>query len=282
MAEPARPFLVFSSVGPQSRHRLWLQDKGNFDVALVDYEPGGSCTPQPEEYRLWQRPGFKWPNLDYVLEVWPEISEYAAVAVFDDDLCLTAETISRTFELFEEHQLWLAQPSLRWDSDFSWTFTLQRPYLTLRHTGFVENGLTLLRGVDLPRLRSAFALARSGYGLDWALPQLLKAPVGKVAVLDEVVCYHPPRNSALDRHWDRDEQALQGIELCQKLGVEALDPQEFGFVLNESGRRWAAESSPEIVYAAAHRYVLHQMRQVIEKFRPLPGKAPAKSNTQPC
>jgi hypothetical protein len=86
----------------------------------------------------------------------------------------------------------------------------------------------------------------------------------------------------LDRHWDRDEQALQGIELCQKLGVEALDPQEFGFVLNESGRRWAAESSPEIVYAAAHRYVLHQMRQVIEKFRPLPGKAPAKSNTQPC
>ena len=281
MALRTRPFLVFSSVGAQSCHPLWLQGERNFDLALVDYEPGGSRPLQPDPW-LWQRPGTKWPNFDFLVEQWPEISEYAAIAVFDDDLHLSGGDISRLFGLFEEHQLWLAQPSLRLDSAFSWTFTLQRPYLTLRYSGFVENGLTLLRGADLARLRPAFALARSGYGLDWALPQLLHAPHGKVAVIDEVACYHPPRSSSLDRHWDREEQALQGEQLCAQLGVECLDPEEFGFVLNERGRAWAAEASSEIVYAAAHRFVLHQMRHQIEKFRPPPGKGPTKSKTPPC
>jgi hypothetical protein len=260
---------------------MWLQEGGNFDVALVDYEVGGCLEPDPA-YRLWQRCGTKWPNLDYLIETWPSLCDYRAVAVFDDDLCLSGAQISRAFELFEQHQLWLAQPSLRLDSAFSWTFTLQRPYLSLRYTGFVENGLTLMRGADLMSLRHVFRQALSGYGLDWALPQLLRAPAGKVAVLDEVACYHPPRPSALDRHWDRSEQARQGQELCQQLGVDCLDPEEFGFVLNERGQAWAREASAEVVYAAAHRFVLHQMRHQIEKFRPLPGKAQTKSKNPPC
>ncbi|MBT9583925.1 hypothetical protein IV102_11325 [bacterium] len=281
MALHRRPFLVFSSVGKQSCHPLWMQEVGNFEMALVDYEPAGSCLPDPR-IRLWQRCGTKWPNLDFVIEQWPEITQYEAVAVFDDDLRLSGADISRAFELFQQHQLWLGQPSLRLDSHFSWTFTLQRPYLSLRYSGFVENGLTILRGCDLHRLRRAFGLARSGYGLDWALPQLLQAPRGKIAVLDEVACYHPPRVSSLDGRWDRQEQARQGEELCRTLGVESLEPEEYGFVLNASGQAWAAQASPEVVYAAAHRYVLHQMRHEIEKFRPIPGKAQAKSKRPPC
>ncbi len=64
MAVRTRPFLVFSSVGQQSCHALWMQGEGNFDVALVDYEPAGSCLPDPR-VRLWHRSGTKWPNLEF-------------------------------------------------------------------------------------------------------------------------------------------------------------------------------------------------------------------------
>ena len=100
-------------------------------------------------------------------------------------------------------------------------------------------------------------------------------------MLDEVACYHPARQSALDLCWDREEQVRQGEQLCHRWGIQAMQPQEFGYVLNESGQRWADQANPAIVYAAAHRFVLHQMRHVIEKFRPIPGKAPPESKNPP-
>ncbi len=269
MAESARPFLVVSSVGPDSRHPQWLQGRRGFDLALIDY--AGGC-PESPDYRLWRRKGAKWPNLAYLSEVWPHLRGYAAVAVLDDDLQLDGVALDRAFELFEQHGLWLAQPSLRLDSAFSWTFTLQRPYLALRFTGFVENGLTLLRGQDIAPLTEVFAQAQSGYGLDWILPRLLKVPARKVAVLDEVCAFHPPRHPALDQHWSRAEQERHGLELCRRYGVKPLDPSEEGFVLNARGRAWEAQGTPaEVIYATAHRFVLHQMTSVIQKFRPRSG-----------
>jgi len=264
-----KPFLVFSSVGPDSRHPGWQRGGRTFDLALVDY--AGGC-PESPEYRLWRREGTKWPNLAYLAEAWPELLDYSAVAVLDDDLEITGEALDRAFELFQEHGLWLAQPSLRLGSAFSWTFTLQRPYLSLRFSGFVENNATLLRGQDLPGLLPLFAQTLSGYGLDWILPQLLQAPPRRVAVLDDICAFHPPRRPALDQLWTRQEQERQGLELCRRLGARPLEPSEDGFVLNARGRAWVAQgATPELVYASAHRFVLHQMASVIATFKPRPG-----------
>ena len=269
MADGPRPFLVFSSVGPDSRHLQWLRGRRTFDVALVDY--AGGCA-ESNDYRLWRRAGTKWPNLAYLGSQWPDLSRYQAVAVLDDDLQIEGADLDRAFELFRDYGLWLAQPSLRLDSAFSWTFTLQRPYLALRYTGFVENGLTLLRGQDLPGLLSLFAEARSGYGLDWILPSFLKAPPRSIAVLDEVCAYHPPRLPALDQHWTREEQERHGLDLCRRYQVRPLEPSEDGFELSARGRAWAAQgTAPAVIYATAHRFVLHQMASVIQSFQSRPG-----------
>lgn len=261
MASPTRPFLVFSSVGKSSRHLQWLQGRVNFDLALVDYEPE-PCWGFDVRWNLWHHPGAKWPNFEHFLQNFPGAQEYRGIAVLDDDLEVSGEELSLAFDLFQEHELWLAQPSLRPGSAYSWMFTLQRPYLTLRYTSFVENGLCLLRGQDLDLLRPAFRRARSGYGLDWALPQLLGAGRQQVAVLDEVAVYHPARDSSLDRLWQRQEHQQHGLELCQALGVTPLKPQEFGYLLNAAGERWSQEcGDPEVVYAAATRFVHHQSRR---------------------
>lgn len=249
-----KPFLVVSSVGESSRHSDWLEGADNFDMALVDY--AGGC-PESPDYRLWRRAGTKWPNFDFLLEVWPEAAEYAAIAVLDDDLVIDGAALGRMFEVFQEQQLWLAQPSLRGDSAYSWAFTLQRPYLLLRYNAFVENNFTVLRGQDCPALRPAFAQTRSGYGLDWALPQLLRAPAGRVAVIDEVCGYHPPRACTLG---DRNQHADEGDELCSRLGVTPLQPLETGFLLNQSGLRWAERGTSEReIYTAASRFAYSQM-----------------------
>lgn len=269
MTEQLRPFLVFSSVGPNSRHQSWLRGRQTFDVALIDY--AGECAQSPD-YRLWRRAGTKWPNLAYLAEVWPSVHRYSALAVLDDDLEISGESLDRAFQLFKEHRLRLAQPSLRLGSAFSWTFTLQRPYLSLRYSGFVENNATILRAADLPRLLPVFSETQSGYGLDWILPQLLEAQPGTVAVLDDVSAFHPPRRPALDQLWSRAEQEQQGLGLCRRYQVRPLEPSEHGFVLNARGRAWVAQgATPELVYAAAHRFVLHQMGPVIATFRPRPG-----------
>lgn len=261
MADRTRTFLVFSSVGRSSCHLRWLQGRVNFDLCLVDYEQEPHWTADPR-WRQWHRPGAKWPNFEYFLEQCPQAPDYQAIAVLDDDLEASGDELSLAFELFQAHQLRLAQPSLRLGSSFSWLFTLQRPYLRLRYTSFVENGLSILRGEDLERLRPAFRLARSGFGLDWALPQLLGVDRRQVAVLDEVAVYHPPRPSSLDKLWPRQEHPQQGLELCQALGLTPLQPQEFGYLLNPSGQRWAQEcQDPEVVYAAATRFVHHLSRR---------------------
>lgn len=269
MAKSSRPFLVFSSVGPDWRAEPWLRGRSRFDLAVVDY--AGAC-PESEQYRLWRRPGSKWQNLAYLCQQ-EELHGYAAVAVLDDDLQIEGEALETAFRLFLRHGLWLAQPSLRIDSQFSWSFTLQRPYLSLRYTGFVENGLTILRGQDLPRLLPVLAQTESGYGLDWVLPQFLGVPPRGVAVLDEVCAFHPRRQPALDAHWTRQEQEQQGLELCRRFGASPLEPSEHGFVLNARGLEWVAQGGiPEEIYATAHRFVLHQAGPVIRTFRNAPTR----------
>ena len=265
LTDSPRPYLVFSSVGQSSCHLQWLRGRAHFDVALVDYV--GLC-PASDEYFLWRRTGTKWPNLAYLLKHWPGIREYRVIAVLDDDLRIDGQSLETAFGLFERYQLWLAQPSLRLDSQFSWTFTLQRPYLRLRYSGFVENGLTFLRGEHLDVLAPVFEAAGSGYGLDWVLPQVLEAPPRRVAVLDEICAFHPPRVSALDQRWTREQQAEQGLALCRAFSAQPLKPSETGFELNARGQAWVEEgATPELVYASAHRYVLSRMESVIKTFR---------------
>jgi hypothetical protein len=233
----------------------------NFDLCLVDYENEAHWPADPR-WAIWHHPGAKWPNFEHFLEHFPQAHNYGAIAVLDDDLEVSGDELSLAFELFHVHQLRLAQPSLRLGSSFSWRFTLQRPYLTLRYTSFVENGLSLLRGQDLERLRPAIRLARSGFGLDWALPQILGVDRKQVAVLDEVAVYHPSRQSSLDKIWPRPEHQQHGLELCRALGVRPLQPQEFGYLLNPAGQRWAREcGDPDAVYAAATRFVHHLSRR---------------------
>lgn len=261
--------LVFSSVGQHSSHSRWLKGARRFDLVLVDYE--GNC-PEAPDYKLWRRAGTKWENLAFLAEVWPALQEYDVVACLDDDLVLDGPALQAVFEVILEHDLRLAQPSLRLDSAFSWSFTLQRPFLKLRFVGFVENGLTFFRGRDLACLLPVCRQARSGYGLDWVLPKLLQAGPRSVAVVDEVCAYHPARPSDLDRRWSREQQRQQGLELCQQFGAEELEPSEAGFILNARGQAWVEQGgTPELVYAAAHRFVLHEMGPVLRTFRPVKG-----------
>jgi hypothetical protein len=79
--------------------------------------------------------GGKWEGLHAFFAEHPGILNlYDWVWLPDDDIDTTATTINSLFDLMDEQRLDLAQPSLSWDSYYTYFATLNNPRFKLRYT----------------------------------------------------------------------------------------------------------------------------------------------------
>lgn len=234
--KPNRRNVVFSSVGDNSRHRLWIEHPDrNFDLFLYYFGNGGANFSIDAELFL-ARAGTKTENFCHFYRSQPErLASYENVFVVDDDIVVDTTALNRMFDMFDVHDLWLAQPAYTDGSHIRWPITRQDPSSILRFTNFVEVGVMLFRCAQLEKVIEAMALSRSGWGLDMVLSQLLGDPTDRIAILDAVQCTHHHRDDPeMDHVMTREEMQAEGRRLLDRYRQgNWLQPVTYGSIPQE-------------------------------------------------
>ena len=137
-AAPAqRPYLVFIRCGSQSLHQRLLAEEParRWDCCVSWY-----CPPVDEQLADYYSSGGdnKLEGFLRFREQYSNLPSYRYVLLLDDDVNFKPGDISRFLEICDRHSTFLAQPSLRWDTNYNLRVTLHNPACELRHVSFVE------------------------------------------------------------------------------------------------------------------------------------------------
>lgn len=186
----ARKNLVIVRAGRGSLHPTWLVGPGEaeFDLFVAPYHadaPGG-----PDATSTVFIPGRKISGYWELFKRRPELIDgYEYIALFDDDLLTTKQDIARLFAIGRQYQLDLFQPTLSWDSHFSYAATLTSGRYRLRYTNAVEMMCPVFTREHLKRALPLLAL---GYeqGIDLLWTRITDEPWFRYAMIDAVVVKH--------------------------------------------------------------------------------------------
>jgi hypothetical protein len=211
--------LVITRAGASSLHRQWLQPREarTFDVLLTSFDSAGSSEQEPGVDYVFL-PGKKvegWRAIVTTLE--HKLRGYKRIAFLDDDLSWTAAEIARCFELGQRYDLDLWQPSLTWDSYFTFGGTLHNPHFLLRYVNYVEMMCPFMTMPVLERIKETFFLGlESGIDLVWC--SLVPGPERRCAIVDAVQVKHTrpvgrdkEANGFVHRLYEDDIHACLGL-----------------------------------------------------------------------
>lgn len=183
--------LVITRAGAASLHHLWLQPREarNFDLLLTSYVDQPALKPEDGVQSVFL-PGRKvegWREI--VSTLGHRIEAYDRIAFLDDDIACSAAEISKCFELGAQYNLQLWQPSLSWNSYFTFGGTLNNPSFLLRYVNFVEMMCPFMTRATLDRIKRTFFLGlESGIDLVWC--SLIPAAERRCAIIDAVQIEH--------------------------------------------------------------------------------------------
>jgi hypothetical protein len=206
-----RRSLAFVRAGDDSLHPGWLndQDGRNFDLYISYYgnSPGryaGEC----EYYEAIK--GLKWTVIaEFFAKQQELLSSYESCWFPDDDLSCNGSNLAKMFNLFHQHDLWLAQPGLGPGSYVTHPITSVVAGVSLHFSDFVEIMCPIFSRATLDKLGHTFALSKSGWGLDLLWPFLLGYPTDRIAVIDETPVVHT-----------RPMMSGKLYENCKQLGID--------------------------------------------------------------
>ena len=204
--------LVVTRAGPQSLHLGWLNppQSRNFDLLVSSY----SNEPPPisqDDFKSIFVPGKKVEGWDKTLRLyWQDILRYERVAFIDDDILCNASDISRCFSLGKEFNLSIWQPSLSWDSYFTYGGTLNNPHLQLRYVNYVEMMCPFFTIDALQKVKKTFSLGyESGIDLIWG--SLMPPDRRRLGIVDAVqvkhtrsVGLHKEKNGFINKTYEDD------------------------------------------------------------------------------
>lgn len=183
-----KDYLVFVRAGERSLHPRWLADDAvrNWDLCVSWY-----CDAPSEDLAdYYATTGTnKFDAFDDFYAKQLTDCKYRYILVVDDDIAFQPGDISRFFSLCAEHELYLAQPSLRWGTNANHDVTLHNPLCVFRRTRFVEVMAPCFSRAALTRLQPTFRLNQSTWGIDYAWASLLSGE-GKMAVVDAIQVDH--------------------------------------------------------------------------------------------
>lgn len=181
---------VFVRAGGKSSHRSWLENSDpKFDLIVIGYE--GLDKELSEAADLFELiPGTKVRGWFEFFSRHPEMLErYERFAFMDDDLICSASDINRSFELGENFNLSMWQPSLTEDSYFTYSIFQKNPLFLLRYVNYIE---MMCPFMTADTLKSCMPLFDLGYetGIDRLWCCLSPSPDKAYAVLDDVSVRH--------------------------------------------------------------------------------------------
>ena len=188
----SRPNLVFVRVGAKSLHRDWLESPGerNWDLQLSQYDDDPEIG-RGGDLPLSKDKGTKWDSIYRYLANDPGLLDrYRYIAFMDDDIVFTKRDLNRYFEICEENELLLAQPSLHPDSHVCYPILLRCPFTKLRYTNFVECMATAIRSDYLRTFLPHMEPVVSGWGMDRIWTGTMPDPEFRSAVIDEISMIH--------------------------------------------------------------------------------------------
>ena len=183
--------LVVTRAGPRSLHAAWRPPPGprSFDLLVASYCEEAEH-PMADGVMQTFVPGRKVEGWNVVLERCAEVvARYDRVALIDDDILAGADAIGRCFAAGAEQSLSIWQPSLSWDSYFTYAGTLHNPMFALRYVNVVEMMCPFFSAEALQRVKPLFGYGwESGIDLVWC--SLLPRRPRQFAILDDVVVRH--------------------------------------------------------------------------------------------
>ena len=178
-----RKNLVIAAVGDESMHRHWKPVK-DYDLALVYY---GDQKGYPEENQTKAK-GTKFALIHNYLSSRPEVFNYQYIWMPDDDIVLDSEGIEKMFQMAEQYDLWICQPSIMgW---YGLDITLHHKNSILRYTNYVEIMCPCFQTKALQQCMGTFRENKTGWGIDHMWNKMLGHPTDKIAILDDIVAVH--------------------------------------------------------------------------------------------
>ncbi len=183
--------LVVVRAGRQSLHQRWIDEAGPlpFDLLVAAYEEN-VIDPSRREIQHILIPGPKVQGIATLFRRHSELlRDYSYIGLVDDDIDVSVTDLMLCFEIGASRHLEIWQPSLTWDSYFSYAAFLHNPLYKVRYTNFIEMQVPFFSAEALRRCLPLFDL---GYetGIDQLWCRLSTESLYKYAVVDEISVRH--------------------------------------------------------------------------------------------
>lgn len=188
--------LVILRAGDGSLHQTWLASSGgtrNWDLHISYFGKKGAPPACDAEYITWSQDDdkSKWAGVASALSRDQfNLDDYDYVAVPDDDVIMTAATLSRAFDMAREYDLAACQMSLHHGSYFGSPHTLRIPGLKMHYVSRVELMVPILRMDVFKRIIPYLRMPNNLWAMDHIVGALAGNKPRSIAVLDEVSALH--------------------------------------------------------------------------------------------
>lgn len=243
---PARDYLVFSSVGNQSRwYDEWATPHRTYDI-FVSYYGDDATRMQVSAMsadRLNVTSGGKFQNLYAWYHGKPELfGGYRYIAVLDDDIQMSGADIDRMFATADKLDLWVSQPSFSDDSKVSHEITKHEQGVSVAYTNFIEMNCPFFKADKLFEVLNSDKNDGTlfGYGTDFMYQDILGADATKYAVVHSVQCRNPRDNEKPDgreilKLASQDARVSQWESYRSRFGLRDVTPTVHSCVDDGSG-----------------------------------------------
>jgi len=190
--------LVFTSAGDNTNfYDYWLDENRNYDVYCIYY---GDNNDNYLHYssvvdKIWRRKGSKFQNFYYIYTMYYNIiKNYDRFFIMDDDIIISTDDINRMFNISENYDLWICQPSFTVESKISHSITQNNIDNILRYTNFIEVNTPLFSKYALEKFMIYYDPILVEWGVDYLYIWALGNITDKYAIIDTVLCTNPKDN----------------------------------------------------------------------------------------
>jgi hypothetical protein len=240
-------YLVITRAGPQSLHDRWLApiEDRQFDILVASFDPNSRPVDAPGVFHRFI-PGTKVQGWRLTLLDNREfISQYDYIALIDDDIDTNAEAISRTFSLGSAQDFVIFQPSLTWDSYFTYAGSVRNPFFAYRCVNYIEMMAPFFAVRALRQIAPLFDYGwESGIDLVWG--SALPPEDRRFAIIDAVSVRHTrpvgslkEANGFINRTYESDiEAALKHFAMAWPSLVASSAKTAAGCMVGRWGLSW--------------------------------------------
>ena len=182
------------------------------------------------------RKGCKFCNLQYFYNKEPELfTKYSAIAVFDDDIQISSDSLNRLFNIREKYDLWIVTPAMKPQYHSPWYDSLAAvtPQTRVRIVPFIEMDCPMFKADKLWEFVKEFDPVIKGWGTDVWYTQFFGPDLQKhQAVADCVTAINPPERKGTGKREILDylgsdaerKSAWEKIVKAKKLSTDIPPP----------------------------------------------------------